>query len=1280
MTEPAPTSNSPAAPAARTPALAALFDAEAALVIERRRIAQVTAPGADDAHAALPRVGLALSGGGVRSATFGLGLLRGMAANRLLSRVDYLSTVSGGGFIGAMFGRLVTLVGIDEAQATLARSTSPVLEWLRRNGRYLSPSGARDLGIAAATYLRAIVAIHAETMLLCLPFVLAVLLPHLLLQGAPGFDPAAWPDWRTPWWPIALALLVSSVPGLMAAYWIARENPQMHPGGSNPALRDALLHVLLALAALGVSWFAWPTFGALVRGDGGALFVFGVLLALWSSLAGITHTRWHLRRSNETRALAVARLRERLTMLLRIALLISAAAAIAGALDALSWWLLEALQSGEEWVWGGVGVGSVIVILLRTLAQPLQQLVEKAQAGGGSDWGPRILDVGGAIGMLALVLAWFVTAQWFVFAPEPMRAVRDFSPGVRACGLFALTALWWLISARNAHMANATSLHGFYRARLTAAYLAVGNAARRLVDADAAQQGRQENVRAVVTGDDTGLCSYRPEAHGGPIHLVNACLNQTRDDASGLYNADRKGTLVTASARALEVGPDDAAMLRDCDARDVGTLGRWIAVSGAAASPGAGSYTSAGWALLLFFLGVRLGYWLRAPLPPLAEVAPRVARGWHRLVKPLMLWSEAAASFYGRSRPWWYLSDGGHFDNTGVYPLLKRRLDFIILADNSADAEYKFADLENLVRKARIDFGAEIEFYTRGEAECHFPGRTNTITVLAPEDMADNHSRRGVMLARVRYAPDADGTRAEATLLVVKPNLHDALDLDLLAYAQRHPTFPHESTGDQSFDEAQWESYQRLGEDIGRALDPQWLALLPGWSRRCAHPMKVAARLGGAPGPADAAPSVPLWRRSARATAIGATLGLSATGTLLLGVWQVSEQLRQDIAGEQDEAQRLFADVSRELRDLDGSCPKVAEYTAVQLMMLIDLRNSPRLRPLERDGVGLLVQHVRGECERQPIPSPECVKLSARAAAGICAVVDKPPTEAGALSYWHPIEARITLATVLGIGDEESVVASAASDLLRKFGAPAAREAAPAAPVIEAPHGGATAGTAASESEAPIVPPAAQVPPLAQQVPALSQQGPAPSQQVPVPSQQATAPSHQAPRPSAQAPLPPQQVPPATQAPSPAPPAPPPGVAEVAAQAACGQGERPTRLFVQIYDEASREPATAVIRALRDEFGDAVRVAPIENVTRAAELRGQRRPVPWPQPTLIVHAAADHACAAALAKSIRATLPPVAGHEPGVWVRDLPRSLKPNPGVIELWVPPRESAAAAAAK
>src|SRR5262245_23346080 len=50
---------------------------------------------------------LALSGGGIRSATFNLGVLQALAERKLLTRLDYLSTVSGGGYIGSWFSALV---------------------------------------------------------------------------------------------------------------------------------------------------------------------------------------------------------------------------------------------------------------------------------------------------------------------------------------------------------------------------------------------------------------------------------------------------------------------------------------------------------------------------------------------------------------------------------------------------------------------------------------------------------------------------------------------------------------------------------------------------------------------------------------------------------------------------------------------------------------------------------------------------------------------------------------------------------------------------------------------------------------------------------------------------------------------------------------------------------------------------------------------------------------------------------------------------------------------
>ena len=57
---------------------------------------------------------------------------RTLAADGLLGRLDYLSTVSGGGYTGGMYGRLVATYGLHSAQALMARAGSPVLEWLRR--------------------------------------------------------------------------------------------------------------------------------------------------------------------------------------------------------------------------------------------------------------------------------------------------------------------------------------------------------------------------------------------------------------------------------------------------------------------------------------------------------------------------------------------------------------------------------------------------------------------------------------------------------------------------------------------------------------------------------------------------------------------------------------------------------------------------------------------------------------------------------------------------------------------------------------------------------------------------------------------------------------------------------------------------------------------------------------------------------------------------------------------------------------------------------------------
>ena len=1251
--------------------LAALTAAELDAIDARRR--QVLGPplGPPTANESRelnsPRVGLALSGGGVRSATFALGLMRGLAraqdddapskslaSHGLLGRLDYLSSVSGGGYTAAMYGRLVGSYGLACAQRLMAASDSPVLAWLRRNGRYLTPAGSRDLGMAVVTFLRAWIAIHAEFMVACILLGLLVIGPHLWQHTYQLLEPATWQKWHTPWWTAAAAFWVATAPGLIAGYWSARDEPD-HPGTSK--LRSARGVLFLLLLSAGAFYLVllmvrdnsihplhqglnWPAAGA---------------LALISMVVGQLAVRACLAVLEGLHGLKVAKLRNWLTRALRFAMLVALGLVGLGALDRLSWWVLEALltQGDGQWIWGGVTVGSLALVALRTLMQPLQKVAADSTSQAHR-WLPQLLNFTGYVGMLVLTTGWLVLLQWFVFAPEPFKMLIGVPAWLRAAVPAVLWAAWVLLTAKNAQMANTSSLHNFYRARLTRAYLAVGNRQRQFepspaMSAPGAAAGKHADVTQVVDGDDLHLRDYRPDQHGGPIHLVNTCLNQTRDDDSGLYNADRKGIAVTASWRGFEVGAKEFIAFKP--AQDCGTLGRWVAVSGAAASPGAGAFTSRGLALLVYFLGVRLGHWMRAP----REKAKALWLGrmaWRFLPKPAMLTCEASATFFGQNRPWWYLSDGGHFENSAVYPLIKRELDFIILADASGDPDYEFGDLENLVRKARIDFGADIDFYSRTEADSLFSLGSNELTVLSPEHLADNHSCRGVLLARIRYreraglqsAGDlasgrpAKRIRPEGTLLIVKPNLHDALDVDLLAYAQKHPSFPHESTADQSFDEAQWESYHHLGEDFGSALHDKWLAQLPGWRNKARHPLKVAARLGATHELAQVTKSEPLWRRSARAAAIGTTLGLGASGTVLISAWQFLEQQQRESATQQSALQARFINATKDLdtalESVEASCPVLKRAAITQATQMLDLRGVPNLPTIDKLTITRLVEQVENICPGQPAKTDEC-KAGKLAIQSLCVRLSSA-TETSLLNYWQPC----------GSPQERGTSNKAA-------GTPTAETSAERIKCQRAKETAKFRVPALGELPVPTNPQK----PVAQDVPAAAASAPLP----------ATAPKTEVATAASVANG--TAMPAASNAAA---------VLEPLSLQPCLRNGMRTTLYIHIYDEPSRI-YTRSLRTRLQSAGEAqVMVAPVENVSRSADLRQVRPPVAWPKPTLLLHDRNDPQakdCAIAI-KSYLGAPWVTSSDESLVWRRDLPNSLQAQPGVIELWLPPTDSISA----
>ena len=123
-----------------------------------------------------------------------------------------------------------------------------------------------------------------------------------------------------------------------------------------------------------------------------------------------------------------------------------------------------------------------------------------------------------------------------------------------------------------------------------------------------------------------------------------------------------------------------------------------MAISGAAADPNMGFYTSAPVAFLLTLFNVRLGQWLGNPRRRTSSRAtPRI--GLQYLLNELLAGTSDEAAYV-------HLSDGGHFENMALYEMVKRRCGLIVLCDAEQDEKYEYRGLGNAIRKCRIDLGS----------------------------------------------------------------------------------------------------------------------------------------------------------------------------------------------------------------------------------------------------------------------------------------------------------------------------------------------------------------------------------------------------------------------------------------------------------------------------------------------------------------------------------------------------------------------------------------------
>lgn len=792
-----------------------------------------------------PLTGLALSGGGIRSATLSLGTLQALAQAQVLLQFDYLSTVSGGGYAGSFLGSLLmpqrTRQGEDGgatdaelmagAQAGLTHlrateqndnaaqttATRPI-SWLRHSGRYLAPNGGGDVWYAFTMWLRNLLAVHyvLGLSLVCLLVLLGLaneamqpLLTAALQQGGiqaePGWNPGLL------FALLALLVLALALLPLGIAYWYTEMPKSQQPGWLAGVWTRTFVVGALMGPALWAAWRFWGQSMPLAWQDLGvqAIAAWLLLAALWY-LAAWTHSCLSAPLAHPMNAMQVTR--TRLTRWLSLALGSATGLAVIAGVMVVCQWLLQQLQLHP---WHGMGAAGLTTALLG-----VWKLVPKKIPGLGQPQALQWLPLLGAVALgILLILGWGMVAALLV--------------GGNAAGVswFIVLSLFPFayVTGESFQFLNLSTIQNLYTARIVRAYLGATNSDR------ARASGGQDMTEPHVN-DDLSLARYygsqqstgKPQlASLAPLHLINITINETVAPKGSLVNQDRKGVPLTVTPDGYLV--NGKFHLRHAAHGHSGTdfelmsLGRWIGISGAAFAPGLGRGTRAELSMLMVLANVRLGYWWKASVA--AMRAAGQSRQWPFSTQ-LHLWRELRAHFYGQADSHWYLSDGGHFENTGVYELLRRRLDFILALDNGADPSYQFADIANLMRLASVDLGASFTPLTGAglKQKLGDSSAARLADLLGdPHGFASDPGQAShfLMAYQVSLPPTDDFAAHTTSLLWIKPRLTQESSLDLRQYQATHPAFPQESTADQFFDDQQWESYRKLGQQAGQALiDP----------------------------------------------------------------------------------------------------------------------------------------------------------------------------------------------------------------------------------------------------------------------------------------------------------------------------------------------------------------------------------------------------------------------------------------------------------------------------
>jgi hypothetical protein len=336
---------------------------------------------------------------------------------------------------------------------------------------------------------------------------------------------------------------------------------------------------------------------------------------------------------------------------------------------------------------------------------------------------------------------------------------------------------------------NRFSLHAMYRYRIIRAYPGASNLKRNPNRFTGFDQNDNIYMQDLWPGPRNKRAGLRQ-----PFHVVNIALNLV--SGSNYAWQERKAapfTVTPLHSGSWYIGYQSSAEYGNPD--DGISLGTAVAISGAAASPNMGYHSSPAVSFLMTLFNVRLGWWLGNPRK---QKTIWQEQGPNFMVTPLL---QELFGLTNWENPYIYLSDGGHFDNLGLYEMVLRRCRLIVVSDASADEKFEFFDLGMAIRKIRIDLGVEIEM--------------GPLPVLLPrEKLRDSppqidRERRYAAVGRILYPEGEPGY-----LIYLKPGIYGNEPADVQDYAVKHKAFPHDTTADQWFDESQFESYRRLGQFV----------------------------------------------------------------------------------------------------------------------------------------------------------------------------------------------------------------------------------------------------------------------------------------------------------------------------------------------------------------------------------------------------------------------------------------------------------------------------------